>query len=100
MPVRTKSTRNEAKKARLPIFAFQKVQARGGAAVTLSRDYHDAGVAAALVAVRIMRGESPAKIPIASFLKTKLLVNPAAARAVGMNIPQSIMKRNPEIIGN
>ena len=89
-----------AKKARLPIFAFQKVQARGGAAVTLSRDYHDAGVAAALVAVRIMRGESPAKIPIASFLKTKLLVNPAAARAVGMNIPQSIMKRNPEIIGN
>ena len=84
----------------LPIFAFQKVQAHGGAALTLARDYHDAGVATALVAVRIMRGESPARIPIQSFTKTKLIVNLPAARAVGMNIPKSVMKRNPEVIGN
>ena len=89
-----------ARKARLPVFAFQKSQAQGGAAVTLARDYFDAGREAALVAVRIMRGESPARIPIQSFTKTTLMINRAAARAVGLNIPQSVMKRNPEMIGN
>jgi len=88
-----------ARKAKLPVFAFQKSQAIGGAAVTLARDYHDAGHAAALMAIRVMRGESPAKIPIESFTKTKLLINPAAARAVGLHIPQSVMKQNPEMIG-
>jgi ABC-type uncharacterized transport system substrate-binding protein len=88
-----------AKKARLPVFAFQKSQAFGGAAVTLARDYHDAGMAAALIAVRIMRGESPARIPIQSFTKTKLVINSAAARAVGLHIPASVMRQNPEMIG-
>ncbi len=49
---------------------------------------------------RIMRGESPARIPIQSFTKTKLMINAPAARSVGLNIPQSVMKRNPEVIGN
>jgi ABC-type uncharacterized transport system substrate-binding protein len=89
-----------ARKAKLPVFAFQKSQARGGAAVTLARDYYDAGWAAGLFAVRIIRGENPAKIPIESFTKTTLVINPAAARAVGLNIPPSVMKRNPEMIGN
>ena len=68
--------------------------------MTLARDYYDAGRAAALMAVRILRGESPARIPIQSFTKTTLMINRAAARAVGLNIPQSVMKRNPEMIGN
>lgn len=89
-----------ARKAKLPVFAFQKSQAQGGAAVTLARDYHDAGRAAGLIAVRILRGESPARIPIQSFTKTTLIVNLAAARAVGLSIPQSVIERNPEMIGN
>jgi ABC-type uncharacterized transport system substrate-binding protein len=89
-----------ARKAKLPVFSFQKSQALGGAAVTLARDYYDVGRAAGLVAVRIIRGESPARIPIQSFSKTNLIINRAAARAVGLNIPQSVMKRNPEMIEN
>jgi hypothetical protein len=89
-----------ARKAKLPVFSFQKSQALGGAAVTLARDYYDVGRAAGLDAVRIIRGESAARIPIQSFSKTNLIINRAAARAVGLNIPQSVMKRNPEIIGN
>jgi len=87
-----------ASKAKLPVFAFQKSQAREGAAVTLARDYHDAGRAAGLVAVRIIRGESPARIPIQSFTKTTLIINRKAARAVGLDIPQSVLKRSPEMI--
>jgi putative ABC transport system substrate-binding protein len=88
-----------ARRAKLPVFAFQKSQALGGAAVTLARDYHDAGREAALMAVRIMRGESPARIPIQSFTKTTLMINRSAARSVGMNIPPSVMQQNPVIVG-
>jgi len=49
--------------------------------------------------VSIIRGESTARIPIQSFTKTKLIINPSAARAAGMNIPQSVMRRGPEVIG-
>src|SRR5262249_6351222 len=89
-----------ARKANLPVFAFQKAHALAGAAVTLARDYHEAGEAAGHMALRIMRGESPARIPIQSFTKTRLLINREAARAVGLEIPQSILRRNPEMIGN
>ena len=59
-----------------------------------------AAIAAAGMAVRIMRGESPARIPIQSFQKTKLMLNPAAIRAAGLTIPESVRKLNPEMIGN
>jgi ABC-type uncharacterized transport system substrate-binding protein len=88
-----------ARKARLPIFAFQKSQALGGAAVTLARDYRESGKAAALLAVRIMRGESPAGIPFQSFTGTTLMINGPAAHAVGLNIPAQVLKRNPAMIG-
>jgi ABC-type uncharacterized transport system substrate-binding protein len=88
-----------ARKARLPIFAFQKSQALGGAAVTLVRDYRESGKAAALLAVRIMRGESPAGIPFQSFTGTTLMINGPAAHAVGLNIPAQVLKRNPAMIG-
>ena len=50
-----------ADRARLPIFAFQSAQADGGAVVVLGRDYHEAGMQSATLAVRVMRGERPGR---------------------------------------
>lgn len=88
-----------ARKAKLPVFAFQKAQAREGAMVVLARDYHDAGREAALVAARIMRGENPAKIPFQPYNKTKLIVNLDTARALGITLPDSLVRRAAEVIG-
>jgi ABC-type uncharacterized transport system substrate-binding protein len=82
-----------ASKGKVPVFAFQKAQAKEGAAVVLARDYHDAGREAGLLAARVMRGASPAKIPFQSFNKTKLFVNPEAARAVGLTLPETLLRR-------
>ena len=82
-----------ARKGKLPVFAFQKVQAKEGAMVVLARDYHDAGRESGMLAARVMRGENPVRIPFQSFTKTKLIVNPQAARAVGVTLPQSLLKR-------
>jgi len=67
--------------------------------VVLARDYHDAGRESGQVAARIMRGESPAKIPFQTFSKTHLIVNLEAARALGIALPEGLVKRAAEVIG-
>jgi len=88
-----------AKRARLPVFAFLSSLAKQGASVVVSRDYADGGREAALMAARVMRGESPAKIPFQPVKKTRLIVNLEAARDCGLKLPQSLIKRADEVIG-
>jgi ABC-type uncharacterized transport system substrate-binding protein len=88
-----------ARKARLPIFAFTSTQARQGAAIALARDYFDAGKEAGLLAARVMRGENPANIPFHPYSKNRLLVNPEAARAVGLELPLQLVKKAEEVTG-
>ncbi|MGQ0732257.1 MAG: ABC transporter substrate-binding protein [Acidobacteriota bacterium] len=78
-----------ARRARVPIFAFQSSQARS-AVLTLARDYYDSGREAAKQAARVMRGERPSAIPFQGFSKTTTIVNPAAAQALGLTPPAAI----------
>jgi ABC-type uncharacterized transport system substrate-binding protein len=82
-----------ARRARLPSFVFQTSQIQAGAVAAVARDYHDGGRDAALIAARIMRGENPARIPFVPLTRMRLVVNPAAARAIGFVIPPSILGR-------
>ena len=88
-----------AQHAKIPVFGFLSNDARNGAAVVLARDYFDGGHEAATMAARIMRGENPAAIPFKPLRKTKLLVNLTAARAYGVAIPASVLKRADGVIG-
>jgi ABC-type uncharacterized transport system substrate-binding protein len=88
-----------ARQARTPVFAFQSSQVRAGAVLGVSRDYYDSGHKAAALAARIMRGESPARIPFEGFAGTKLLVNVDAAKAAGLTPPPDILTRADEVIG-
>ena len=87
------SLANAARSARLPVFAFQSNQAYGGASVVVARDYYDGGREAAHIAVRIIKGENPARIPFQPLRTTRFLVNLKAAENVGLKIPDSILKR-------
>jgi putative tryptophan/tyrosine transport system substrate-binding protein len=88
-----------AKRAHIPVFAFQKTQAIGGAMVVVGRDYHDSGRHAAHLAARIIRGEDPSKIPFEDFSKTRLIVNLDAARALNITLSPSLVASAKEIIG-
>ena len=87
-----------AKRAKIPVFAFQTSQAHEGAAIVLARDYKDSGRLTALMAARIMRAESPAKITFATVTKTRLVVNPAAAAAARLTLPADLLKSADEVI--
>lgn len=88
-----------ARKARLPIFAFQSRQARDGAVLALARDYFDSAREAGLVAARVVRGENPATIPFRVYNKNKLMVNVKAARDINLVIPPELVKSAQEVIG-
>jgi ABC-type uncharacterized transport system substrate-binding protein len=87
-----------ARRAHVPVFAFQKSQAIGGAMVVVARDYRDSGRHAAHLAARIMRGENPKKIPLEDFAKTSLIVNVDAARALDITLPPPLLRSAKEVI--
>ena len=87
-----------ANRAHLPIFAFQQGQVRQGALLALARDFRDSGHASGLLAVRVMRGESPSNIPIEQYSQTSLIVNLDSARTLRMNLPRALIKSAQEVI--
>lgn len=87
-----------ARRARIPVFAFQKSQAIGGAMVVVARDYYDSGRHAAGLAARIMRGEHPKTIPLQDFGETNLVVNVDAARALDITLPPALVRSAKEVI--
>ena len=87
-----------ARRAHIPVFAFQKSQAIGGAMVVVARDYQDSGRLAAQLAARIMRGEDPKHIPLHDFGGTNLIVNLDAARALDITVPPALVQSAKEVI--
>jgi ABC-type uncharacterized transport system substrate-binding protein len=88
-----------ARRSHIPVFAFQKSQAIGGAMVVVARDYKDSGRHAAHLAARVMRGENPKNIPLEDFGKTSLIVNLDAARALGITLPPPLVRSAKSVIG-
>jgi len=86
-----------AKRARLPVFAFQSSQSTT-AVLTLARDYYETGRQAAHLAARVMRGESPAAMPFEPFTRTRVIVNNAAAKAAGLMSPPDIVSKANKVI--
>ncbi len=92
------SIARQADASRLPIFGFVTKQASQGAVLALARDYHDAGVESGLLVARVMRGEQPAQIPFTNVQTTRLIVNRTRAVAMGIRVPEDIVKRADQVI--
>ena len=82
-----------ARRCRTPLFGVLSSDADNGAAVVVARDFREAGRMAAALAVRVLRGESPARIPFAPLETTELLVNLESARELGLEIPAAVLAR-------
>jgi ABC-type uncharacterized transport system substrate-binding protein len=88
-----------ARKARLPVFTFLGSTAKQGASVVLSRDYYEMGIDAGQLAARVMRGQSPASIPLHQNRTNRLILNPGAAEACGLSLPEAFVNTAHEVIG-
>ena len=87
-----------AARCRRPLVAFASGHAQKGAMMTVSRDFFDGGVASALMAARVLRGQSPAGIPFMLVPKVRYVVNLPAARRHGIRFPPDLLARADEVI--
>jgi putative ABC transport system substrate-binding protein len=70
-----------------------------GAVLALARDYHDMGRDAGELAARVIRGESPANIPLKQSTRSKLVINLDAAKSLGLTIPSDLIKAADDVVG-
>ena len=87
-----------AARAGLPLFAFVSKAVDDGAAVAVARDYREAGRVTARLAVRVMRGEDPGRIPFTPLGRSILVVSRKNAEKFGLRIPQTVLQRADKVV--
>lgn len=75
---------------RLPLFAAFATGAELGACASMGFGFDDIGHRTAELVIRIMNGESPARIPFQYIDRVKFYVNEEAARKQGLKLPASL----------
>jgi putative ABC transport system substrate-binding protein len=73
----------------IPFMGLSEQYVRSGALLALAVSYEENGRQAAERAVRILNGESPARIPIARPERIEVVVNPNTASRLGVELPQN-----------
>jgi putative ABC transport system substrate-binding protein len=87
-----------AERNRVPaIYASRQFPASGGL-MSYGPDYVDTVRRAAYYVNRILRGENPAELPVQAPTKFEMVVNLKTARALGLNVPPSMLVRADEVI--
>ncbi len=70
---------------------------KSGALIALGCNYRDNGRQAAELALRILEGESPSKIPIARPRETEMALNLRVAEYIGLDIPDRIINEAQKV---
>jgi ABC-type uncharacterized transport system substrate-binding protein len=86
-----------AVKRRLPLAGFTEIAEAGGL-VGYGVDIVQTIRHAAVFVDKILKGASPAEIPIEQATKFRLTINLRSAKALGIAIPQSVLLRADEVI--
>ncbi len=85
-------------KERIPFAAFDLSQVQKGALLGFGPDYAVSGEQSAILTNQILRGRSPAEIPVEVPHKLLLMVNQKTARAIGISLPDAFLKKADRII--
>ena len=87
-----------AARHRVPaIYPFRYFAASGGL-LSYGSDPLDQVARAATYADRILKGTSPSELPVQAPVKFELVINPKTAKALGLEIPPTLLARADEVI--
>lgn len=87
------------RQAKLPVFSADTDSVTRGAAASIGFDYRQVGRQTGAIVVRILKGEKPGDIPVTFATGTDLVVNPKSAAAMGLTLPDSVLKRATKTVG-
>jgi putative ABC transport system substrate-binding protein len=87
-----------ALKNRLPTMFAQKEYAEAGGLMAYSADFSDLFRRTATFVDKILKGANPADLPVEQPTKFDFVINLKTAKALGLTIPDSLLRRADEII--
>jgi ABC-type uncharacterized transport system substrate-binding protein len=88
-----------AQGCKVPVFSPAPFEVMQGAVASFFPDFQEGGVVAGKMIARVLKGESPAKIPFFQLKTTRLAVNPGSAGGVGITVPQDVVKQADTVVG-
>jgi putative ABC transport system substrate-binding protein len=87
-----------AARHRLPAIYTQRVFVTNGGLIAYGPDFIDQFRRAAGYVDRILKGEKPADLPVQAPNKYELVINLKTAKALGLDVPDSVLARADEVI--
>ena len=88
-----------ARACQIPVFSPSPFEVMQGAVASIFPDFAEGGAVAGKMIARILKGESPERIPFYRVQRTKVAVNPAAATGVGLTVPADVVKQADTVVG-
>jgi putative tryptophan/tyrosine transport system substrate-binding protein len=96
--VHRKSIIEHAARHQIPAVTFIRDMAVEGALISYGVDGTDLFVRAAPYIDRILRGTAPADLPVQGPTKFELFINLKTAKALGIEVPPSLLARADEVV--
>jgi putative tryptophan/tyrosine transport system substrate-binding protein len=87
-----------AARYKLPAVYYARYIVAGGGLISYGPDFVDQHRRAAGYVDRILKGEKPADLPVQTPTKYELAINLKTAKALGLDIPASVLARADEVI--
>ncbi|RCS57670.1 ABC transporter substrate-binding protein [Microbacterium sp. JB110] len=88
-----------AEQNQIPVISGDSGPVEGGAIATLGIDYYKLGYQTGEMAASILQnGEDPAEMPVETSNDVELIINPAAAERMGVELPASVVDRADQVI--